>query len=106
MVDPGNVAVPKRAHGHGLALIGGGEARRYLARLQTVSDVRREMCRCYREARAGRLATADLARFVFALQLIAKVQDAADFDLRLRALEETLHGNRFTSGGASLGAML
>ena len=89
MVDPAAVAPPKRARGRALALVGGGTMRRYRgANLDTISGVRRELARLYREARAGRIDPSDATRFAYVLLSIVKVAEAAEFDARLRQLEQ------------------
>lgn len=86
MADPGIVATPKPARTRGLALVGGG--RRYRgANLDTISGVRRELGRLYREARAGRIDPGDATKLAYVLVSIVKVAEAAEFDARLRGLE-------------------
>ena len=55
--------------------------------LQSLEDVRREAARVYREARAGRLETADASRLSFMLQGIAKMIEATTIERRIEALE-------------------
>ena len=55
--------------------------------LQSLEDVRREAARVYREARAGRIETADASRLSFMLQGIAKMIEASTIERRIDALE-------------------
>ena len=55
--------------------------------LQSMEDVRREAARVYREARAGRIETADASRLSFMLQGIAKMIEATSIERRISALE-------------------
>jgi hypothetical protein len=50
--------------------------------------VRREAARVYREARAGRIETADASRLSFMLQGIAKMIEASTIERRIEALEK------------------
>jgi hypothetical protein len=56
-------------------------------RLQCLEDVRREAARVYREARAGKIETADASRLSFMLQGIAKMIEAGSIERRIEALE-------------------
>lgn len=55
--------------------------------LQSLEDVRREAARVYREARAGKIETADASRLSFMLQGIAKMIEASSIERRIEALE-------------------
>ena len=55
--------------------------------LQSLEDVRREAARVYREARAGKIETADASRLSFMLQGIAKMIEAGTIERRIEALE-------------------
>ena len=55
--------------------------------LQSLEDVRREAARVYREARAGKIETADASRLSFMLQGIAKMIEASTIERRIEALE-------------------
>jgi len=55
--------------------------------LQSMEDVRREAARVYREARGGRLETADASRLSFMLQGIGKMLEATTIEVRIRELE-------------------
>lgn len=55
--------------------------------LQSLEDVRREAARLYREARAGRIETADASRLSFMLQGIAKMVEMSTIERRIEALE-------------------
>lgn len=56
-------------------------------KLQTLEDVRREAARVYREARAGKLDTAEASKLSFMLQGIAKMIEAGQIEKRIEALE-------------------
>ena len=87
MAERATVAPAKPERGRGLVLVGGG--RRYRgANLDTVAGVRRELGRLYREARGGRIDPSDATRFAYVLLSIVKVAEAAEFDARLRQLEQ------------------
>ena len=55
--------------------------------LQSLEDVRREAARVYREARAGKIETADASRLSFMLQTIGKLIEAGTIERRIEALE-------------------
>lgn len=55
--------------------------------LQSLEDVRREAARVYREARAGKIETADASRLSFMLQGIAKMIEVSSIERRIEALE-------------------
>ncbi len=55
--------------------------------LQSLEDVRREAARVYREARTGRIETADASRLSFMLQGIAKMIESATIERRIERLE-------------------
>lgn len=62
--------------------------RRLRLKLATVSDVRREAARLYREGRSGQRPVADVSRLANVLQVIGKLIETGDFESRLLALEE------------------
>ncbi len=55
--------------------------------LQSLEDVRREAARVYREARAGKIETADASRLSFMLQTIGKLIEQATIERRIERLE-------------------
>jgi len=60
--------------------------------LQSLEDVRREAARVYREARAGRIETAEASRLSYMLQGICKMIEATSIEVRITALEaQTKH---------------
>lgn len=56
-------------------------------KLDTLRHIRDEMGRVYREARAGRIDTQDLTRFVYALDKLRAVVADLDLERRVAALE-------------------
>lgn len=67
--------------------------RRYRAKLDTLSDIRREMAKCYRECRSELIDAQTGTKLIWQLQAIAKVIETSDLERRLEALEDNL-GNR------------
>lgn len=59
-------------------------------KLDTLRNIRDEMGRIYREARAGKMATQDLTRFCFALDKLRDVVIAMEIEGRLELLEGRL----------------
>jgi len=57
-------------------------------KLNTVSEVRREAARVYRDCRQGRLDTADGSRLSYMLASIAKMIETSELEQRIRKLEE------------------
>jgi hypothetical protein len=57
-------------------------------KLDTLRHIRDEMGRVYREARAGRIDTQDLTRFVYALDRLGSLVVAMDVEQRLIELEK------------------
>lgn len=55
--------------------------------LNSLDDVRREMARVYREARARKLDTAEASKLSFMLQGLAKLLEATVIERRLSELE-------------------
>ncbi len=55
--------------------------------LNTLSGVRREMARIYREAEAGKRDIADASRLAYMLAQIGKVLEVVEIEARLKALE-------------------
>ena len=56
-------------------------------KLATAADVRRELARLYREARAERVPVADASRLANILQILGRVIETSDIEQRLTALE-------------------
>ena len=61
--------------------------RRVRMPLATVTDCRRAMAQVIREARAGRLSTGDMTRYVYSLRELAKVVEVSELEERLEQLE-------------------
>lgn len=57
-------------------------------KLDTLRNLRDEMGRVYREARAGKIQTQDATRFVFVLDKLRDVLIAMDIEKRIEVLEE------------------
>lgn len=60
---------------------------RYRAKLDSLSDVKREMSKCYREARSGVLDVQDSTKLVWILQAVGKVIESSDIEKRIEILE-------------------
>jgi hypothetical protein len=56
-------------------------------RLQTLSDVAKEIKKLYRESRAGTLALSDATKLAYLLNMLAGILTASDLETRLAALE-------------------
>ena len=55
--------------------------------LETLTDVRREMARVYRNMRHGRIDTQDATRMTYVLTQIAKIIQTAELEARIERLE-------------------
>ena len=62
--------------------------------LETLTDVRREMARVYRQMRHGRIDTQDATRMTYVLTQIAKIIQVSELDARIEAVERTLGSRR------------
>ena len=62
--------------------------------LETLTDVRREMARVYRNMRHGRIDTQDATRMTYVLSQIAKIIQTAELDARVAAVERALGSRR------------
>lgn len=56
-------------------------------KLATADDVRRELARVYREARAKRLDVADASRLANILQILSRCIEVGDLEETIRKLE-------------------
>jgi hypothetical protein len=56
--------------------------------LSTLTDVRKEMSKVYRQARSGKLRTEEASRFTFMLSSIGKVLEVCEVERRLELLEQ------------------
>lgn len=63
--------------------------RRKHIKLNTVDDIKVELAKLYRAARAGELATSDASRLTFMLHSLARIIEVADLERRITELEET-----------------
>jgi hypothetical protein len=61
-----------------------------VGRLDTLTRVRLEMTKLYKEARHGKLETQEATRLVFILQNIARLIEGGDFEKRLDDMENRL----------------
>jgi len=61
---------------------------RYRCSLDTMSDVKREMAKVYREARSGIVDVQDATKLTWCLQAVAKVIEGNDLEKRIEALEQ------------------
>jgi hypothetical protein len=57
------------------------------ADLATLTDVRRELGRVYRDMRKGKVATQDGTRYTYVLKAIADLIAQSDLEARIEALE-------------------
>ena len=60
---------------------------RYRAKLDSISDVKREMAKVYREARSGVVDVQDATKLTWCLQAVAKVIEGSDLEKRIELLE-------------------
>jgi hypothetical protein len=60
--------------------------------LASAEDVRRELARLYRQARAGRLEVGDASRLANVLQILSRSIETSDLETRLTALEGLKNG--------------
>lgn len=65
----------------------GPQKRRKHIRLVTVDDVRAEMAKLYRAAKAGEIATQDATRYTYMLATLGRLIEVSDLEKRLAALE-------------------
>lgn len=62
-------------------------AKRYRAKLATVSDVNREIQRIYREARSSLIPVDHASKYANILSIIARIHEASNLEQRIAALE-------------------
>ena len=60
---------------------------RYRCKLNTMSDVKSEMAKVYREARSGLVDVQDATKLTWCLQAVAKVIEGSDLEKRIEILE-------------------
>jgi hypothetical protein len=63
-------------------------------RLASLTEVRFEMARVYRQMRSGKVRTQDGTRLAYVLSMIGKLIEATDLQARLEALERQLGQQR------------
>lgn len=68
------------------------EPPRLRLKLASAEDVRRELARLYRQARAGRLEVGDASRLANVLQILSRSIETSDLETRLTALEGLKNG--------------
>ena len=64
-----------------------GKPARYRAKLDSIADVRREMCRLYRESRSNLLDVQDCSRLVYVLKQIGDTIRDHELEQRIEVLE-------------------
>jgi hypothetical protein len=64
--------------------------RRRAIDLATLNDVRREMCRLYRDMRTKRMDSQDGTRMTYVLSQIAKILELGQIQTRVEALERAI----------------
>tara|TARA_B100000315_G_scaffold117171_1_gene107424 strand:- start:175 stop:480 length:306 start_codon:yes stop_codon:yes gene_type:complete len=62
--------------------------------LNSLTRVRRELSRVYRDARQGRLETSELGRYAYALNILSKIVEAESLEERLASIEQMLEGRK------------
>lgn len=67
-------------------------AKRLRLPLATADDVRRELAKLYREARAGRVEVQDASRLANILQILARCIETGDLEQRIETLEGKRNG--------------
>ena len=60
---------------------------RYRAKLDTLSDIKREMAKVYRESRSEIIEPAIGSKLIWMLQAVGKVIEVSDLESRITALE-------------------
>ncbi len=61
--------------------------RRYRLKLDTLSDVKREMTKVYKESRSGIIEIVDASKLVWMLSAVGKIIEVSDLEKRVEALE-------------------
>ena len=87
---------PLTIDGNTLRLIPTGRRK---AVLNSLSGVRREMARIYREAESGKRDTAEATKLVYVLGQIGKVLELTEIEERLKTLEAKTNGSRLPAKG-------
>ena len=63
-------------------------------RLDSITGVRRELARLYREARANSMDVSDASKLAHILQILGRMIEGADLERRLGELERRLESKR------------
>jgi len=62
--------------------------RRHHVKLETIGDIKSELARLYRQAKAGEIATQDATRLAYLLNSLAGLIESHDLERRIQALEQ------------------
>jgi hypothetical protein len=62
--------------------------------LESLTDVRREMAKVYRQMRHGRIDTQDATRMTYVLTQLAKIIQTTELEARIEAVERALGSRR------------
>ena len=65
-----------------------------IGRLCTLTSIRQEMARVYREARRGEILEQSAGRLCYILSLIAKILEGSDLEQRVAKLEQLYEDRR------------
>lgn len=64
-----------------------GKPARYRVKLDSIADVKREMCRLYRESRSNLLDIQDCSRLVYVLKQVGELIRDSELEKRIEILE-------------------
>ena len=67
-----------------------GNEKRYRAKLDSQISIRQEMARIYRQNRTGDVPIEDLTKLFYCLQIMAKVSESVDLEIRLEKMEDSI----------------
>jgi hypothetical protein len=87
MTKNGNAKVPEVIQGKAITLASSPRSR---LRLNSVREVRRELCKIYAEARCGEIPTQTATRLAYLLQVLAAMIRDGDMEDRIATLEEEI----------------
>jgi hypothetical protein len=71
---------------------------RVRTRLRTIDDVRAELARLYREGKAGKRDVSHVSKLANVLFILGRMIEGADYEERLRELEDQLREQRRRDG--------
>lgn len=66
--------------------------------LNSLRRVRSELAAVYRDARVGRISAAELTRFAYALNVLARLLESEQQEARIEALEQQLEARQWSGG--------